>query len=162
MGDGHPIGAAIVKPDLVRSFGSDTGYFNTYGGNPVSAAVGLAVLDVIEEEGLIGNAASVGAYLREALRSLAARHPLLGDVRGEGLYVGIELVREGNPDLAAPAEARALVNALVEHGILINYSGPRANVLKIRPPLVFSRANADQIVDALDTILTGWQRSAKH
>jgi 4-aminobutyrate aminotransferase-like enzyme len=120
------------------------------------------VLNVVEEEKLIDNARIVGAYLRDGLKTLAARHSLIGDVRGEGLYVGLELVRNGDPTIAASTEAATLVNALVEHRILINYSGPRANVLKIRPPLVFSRSNADQIIGAIDDVLNGWQRSAQY
>jgi 4-aminobutyrate aminotransferase-like enzyme len=157
MGDGHPMGAAIVRPELVRRFSTDTGYFNTFGGNPVSAAVGSAVLDVIERENLIDNAREVGAYLRAQLKSVAAGHPLIGDVRGQGLYVGVELVREGDSNLPAAAEAAALVNELAARGILVGRCGPAGNVLKIRPPLVFSRANAAQVVGAIDTVLSGWK-----
>lgn len=157
MGDGHPIGAAIVKPELVRRFSTDTGYFNTFGGNPVSAAVGTAVLDVIERENLIDHARDVGAYLRGELRGLAAHHPLIGDIRGEGLYVGVELVREANGNPPATSEAAALVNELAARRILIGRCGPEGNVLKIRPPLVFSRTNAAQIIGTLDTVLSGWK-----
>ena len=161
MGDGHPIGGAIIKPHLVDGFSSSTGYFNTFGGNPVSAAVGIAVLEVIEREGLIEHAAIVGRYLRDGLTALASRHALIGDVRGEGLCIGVELVRRGDPDHAASSEALAMVDALVERRILINYSGPRGNVLKIRPPLVFSRSNADQLIGAMDDVLTDWELDAQ-
>jgi 4-aminobutyrate aminotransferase-like enzyme len=135
MGDGHPIGGAMVKPELVAKFSTETGYFNTFGGNPVSAAVGMAVLDVIERENLIDNARIVGTHLRDGLGALAQRHPLIGDVRGEGLCIGVELV-------------------LRERHILISSSGPGGNVLKIRPPLPFSRGNADQLLEALDDTLS--------
>ena len=110
MGDGHPIGGVIVKPELVATFGADTGYFNTFGGNPVSAAVGMAVLDVIERENLVQNAKLVGAYLRDALGALALRHPLIGDVRGEGLCIGVELVQRDAADLPATSAASSVVN----------------------------------------------------
>jgi 4-aminobutyrate aminotransferase-like enzyme len=154
MGDGHPIGGLIVKPELVATFGADTGYFNTFGGNPVSAAVGMAVLDVIERENLVENAKRVGTYLRDALGALTLRHPSIGDVRGEGLCIGVELVRRDAADLPATSAAAAVVNGLRERHILISSSGPCGNVLKIRPPLPFSRENADQLVDALDHTLS--------
>lgn len=153
MGDGHPIGGAIVKPELVARFATETGYFNTFGGNPVSAAVGMAVLDVMEHEKLIENAKSVGAHLREGLTALARRHSLIGDVRGEGLCIGVELVQRDAADRPATSAASSVVNGLRERHILISSSGPWGNVLKIRPPLPFSRENADQLVNALaDTL----------
>lgn len=154
MGDGHPIGGAIVKPALVEKFATDTGYFNTFGGNPVSAAVGMAVLDVIERENLIENARIVGAHLLEGLGALARRHPLIGDVRGEGLCIGVELVRHDAADSPATSAAALVVNGLRERHILISSSGPGGNVLKIRPPLPFSCANADQLLEALDDTLS--------
>jgi 4-aminobutyrate aminotransferase-like enzyme len=154
MGDGHPIGGAMVKPELVAKFATDTGYFNTFGGNPVSAAVGMAVLDVMEHENLIENAGMVGAYLRDGLNALARRQPLMGDVRGEGLCVGVELVQHDAADRPATSAASSVVNGLRERHILISSSGPSGNVLKIRPPLPFSRENADQLLEALDDALS--------
>ena len=146
MGDGHPIGAAMVRPELVADFGTETGYFNTFGGNPVSAAVGMAVLDVMERENLIDNANRVGGYLRDGLGALARRHALIGDVRGAGLCIGVEL--------PAGSAASMVVNGLRQRRVLISSCGPGGNVLKIRPPLPFSRDNADQLLDALDETLS--------
>jgi 4-aminobutyrate aminotransferase-like enzyme len=154
MGDGHPIGGAIVKPELVAKFATETGYFNTFGGNPVSAAVGMAVLDVIERENLMDNARMVGIHLRDGLSALALRHPLIGDVRGEGLCIGVELVQRGAADAPARSAASSVVNGLRERRVLISSSGPGGNVLKIRPPLPFSRDNADQLLQALDNTLS--------
>jgi 4-aminobutyrate aminotransferase-like enzyme len=159
MGDGHPIGGIIIRPELVENFSADTGYFNTYGGNPVSAAVGMAVLDVIEEEKLIDNSRVVGAYLRDLLRALMSRHRAIGDVRGEGLCIGVELIRE-ETGMPATSLTSAVVNGLRARHILISSAGPDDNVLKIRPPLPFSRENAEQFADTLDTVLGGDARHA--
>jgi 4-aminobutyrate aminotransferase-like enzyme len=153
MGAGHPIAGLIARPELLETFGRRTRYFNTFGGNPVSCAVGMAVLDVIEKDDLIENARSVGKYLVDGLRSLAKRHPEIDDVRGAGLFVGVEIV--SNPETKEPDPIRtaALVNGLRQRRILISVSGPGANVLKIRPPLVFSCANVDQLLSELDVLL---------
>ena len=128
-------------------------YFNTFGGNPVSCAVALAVLDVIEEEGLQAHAAEVGAHLNSSLMSLAERHPMIGDVRGLGLFLGIELVREAESLTPATREAAEAVELMKDRGVLLSTDGPFANVLKIKPPLVFSRENADELVAVLDEVL---------
>ncbi|RUY98579.1 aspartate aminotransferase family protein [Mesorhizobium sp. M7A.F.Ca.CA.001.12.2.1] len=153
IGDGHPMGAVLVRPQLVASFGSNTGYFNTFGGNPVAAAVGLAVLDVIEGEGLIENARNVGAYTSELLRALQGRHGAVADVRHNGLYFGVELTADGDEALAA-TKTSAVVEAMREDGVLISSCGPRGNVLKIRPPLPFARDNAEQLAETLDRALS--------
>ncbi|RVC07320.1 aminotransferase class III-fold pyridoxal phosphate-dependent enzyme, partial [Mesorhizobium sp. M7A.F.Ca.AU.001.01.1.1] len=155
IGDGHPMGAVLVRPQLVASFGSNTGYFNTFGGNPVAAAVGLAVLDVIEGEGLIENARNVGAYTSELLRALQGRHGAVADVRHNGLYFGVELTADGDEALAA-TKTSAVVEAMREDGVLISSCGPRGNVLKIRPPLPFARDNAEQLAETLDRALSNW------
>ncbi|MBZ9682509.1 MULTISPECIES: aspartate aminotransferase family protein [unclassified Mesorhizobium] len=154
IGDGHPMGAVIVRPHLVSSFGSNTGYFNTFGGNPVAAAVGIAVLDVIEGEGLIENARTVGAYTGELLRALQSRHGMVADVRHNGLYFGVELMAED--EATAAAKTSSVVEAMREDGVLISSCGPRGNVLKIRPPLPFARDNAEQLAEALDRALSNW------
>jgi 4-aminobutyrate aminotransferase-like enzyme/Ser/Thr protein kinase RdoA (MazF antagonist) len=143
IGNGHPMGAVVTTLEIARSFANGMEYFNTFGGNPVSCAAGLAVLDVIRDEGLQQNALEVGDYLLHRLREL--RHPLIGDVRGSGLYLGIELVR--NPETLEPAdrEASELVNRMKDHGILLSTDGPFHNVIKIKPPMVFSRADADRL-----------------
>lgn len=152
MGSGHPIAGLAVRPDVVREFGKSR-YFNTFGGNPVSAAVGTAVLEVIKREGLQENARIVGEYLRNGLRSLARRHPEIGDVRGAGLFIGVELVSDRDTKTPAGKRATQIVNALRDRRILISAAGAGANVLKIRPPLVFSRENADCFIAGLDDAL---------
>lgn len=148
MGNGYPVAGLAVRPDILAAFSRQSGYFNTYGGNPVAAAAGLAVLDVLEEEGLRDNARAVGAYLRAGLRDLAARVPAIGDVRGAGLYLGVELCcGQGRPDAA---RARRIVNGLRARRVLIGVTGPYGNVLKIRPPLCFSRAHADTLLAAAE------------
>jgi 4-aminobutyrate aminotransferase-like enzyme len=154
IGDGHPIGAVVVRPEVVASFGSNKGYFNTFGGNPVAAAVGIAVLEVIEGEGLIENARGVGAYTGDLLCALQSRHGMVGDIRHNGLYFGVELT---DGDMAATAmKTAAVVETMRENGVLISSCGPRGNVLKIRPPLPFSRENADQLAETLDNALSQW------
>ncbi|WP_445490901.1 aspartate aminotransferase family protein [Rhodopseudomonas sp. RCAM05734] len=155
MGNGHPMAAMVARPEILDSFGKRTRYFNTFGGNPVSCAVGMAVLDVIENESLIDNARDVGAYLRDGLRGLANMHEIIGDIRGAGLFVGVELVTDRATKNPATAATAKLVNGLREKRILISAAGPHANVLKIRPPLVFSRENADQFLASIDEVLTG-------
>ena len=153
LGAGHPLAAIAVQPDVLAAFARECRYFNTFGGNPVSMAVGMAVLDVIEADGLMANAQRVGASLRGQLRALAARHVLIGDVRGAGLFVGVELVTDQITKAPASAAALQVVNALRARGVLISASGPNANILKIRPPLVFSNANVDQLTSTLDAVL---------
>ncbi|KAA3448811.1 aspartate aminotransferase family protein [Mesorhizobium sp. SARCC-RB16n] len=154
IGDGHPMGAVIVRPQLVSSFGSNTGYFNTFGGNPVAAAVGIAVLEVIEGEGLIENARNVGAYTGDLLRALQRRHGMVADVRHNGLYFGVELAAEDGA--TAAAKTSSVVETMREDGVLISSCGPRGNVLKIRPPLPFARDNAEQLAETLDLALSKW------
>jgi 4-aminobutyrate aminotransferase-like enzyme len=154
MGNGHPMAAMVARPEILESFGKRTRYFNTFGGNPVSCAVGMAVLDVIEGESLIESARDVGAYLRDGLRGLANMHAIIGDVRGAGLFIGVELVTDRATRAPATAATARLVNGLRDRRVLISASGPHANVLKIRPPLVFSRANADQFLAAFDEVAT--------
>lgn len=150
MGNGHPIGALVLRSDLVDEFGRKCRYFNTFGGNTVSAAVGVAVLNVLQDIDAPNRVAEVGAYLGGGLRRLAESHPCIGDVRGRGLYWGVELVDARRPTQPAPAVAAAVVNGLRHAGVLIGASGPLANVLKIRPPLTFQKAHADLLLQALE------------
>jgi 4-aminobutyrate aminotransferase-like enzyme len=151
MGNGHPLAGLVLKPEIVERFGRQSRYFNTFGGNPVSCAAGMAVLDVIEDMGLITAARTVGGYLRDRLSSLAHDYPLIADVRGAGLFIGAELAA-GN-DMESAELAAKVVNGLREKRVLISATGPRANVLKLRPPLVFSRENADLLVERLRDVL---------
>jgi len=154
IGNGHPLGAVITTPAIAASFANGMEYFNTFGGNPVSCAIGLAVLDVIADERLQANAQKVGAHLIEGLRRLMDQHPLVGDVRGLGLFAGVELVSDRQTLEPAATQAAYLVNRLKECGILVSTDGPFHNVLKIKPPLVFTEANADFLITTIDKILT--------
>ena len=154
MGDGHPLAMVVTTPGIAEEFARKFHYFNTFGGNPVSAAVGLAVLDVVENEHILQNVNEVGAYLSEGLQTLAGRHDLIGDVRGKGLFYGVELVRDRSSLEPADTEARAVTESLRERGVLISATGPLANVLKIRPPMIFSKGNADFLLTELDRALT--------
>ncbi|MEI4470672.1 aspartate aminotransferase family protein [Frigidibacter sp. MR17.24] len=152
MGNGFPMAGVVTDPARLAGFCEETGYFNTFGGNPVAAAAGMAVLEVIEQEGLIANAGRVGAYFLQGLRDLATRHSTIGEVRGAGLFIGLDLVdAEGRADTP---RTNAVINALRANGILIGSAGLAGNTLKIRPPLPFSTGNADQFLRTLDQILT--------
>lgn len=153
MGNGHPIGAVVTTPEIAASFDTGMEYFNTFGGNPVSCAVGLAVLDVLAEEGLQENARIVGQHLLQGLRSLQAEHSLIGDVRGMGLYVGVELVSDPGTREPATLEASRVKERLRDRRILLSTDGPDDNVLKIKPPLVFTVTDADRLIGALDEVL---------
>ena len=153
IGNGHPIGAVATTRAIADSFANGMEYFNTFGGNPVSCAVGLAVLDVIRDEGLQEQARETGGRLLAGLRELAERHPLIGDVRGLGLFLGIELVRDRSTLEPAAEEAAALVNRMKEAGILLSTDGPLHNVIKIKPPMVFDPSDAELLLDRLDSML---------
>ena len=154
MGNGYPIGACLLRRDLAEALAEQTIYFSTFGGNPVACAAALAVLDVIEEERLQANALTTGAYLRSGLEALAAAHPAIGDVRGPGLLLGVELVADPESRTPAPALAHAVMNGLRERGVLVSRSGKAQNVLKLRPPLVFRCEHADLLLERLDDTLT--------
>ncbi len=153
MANGHPMAAVVTTRAIAESFTTGMEYFNTFGGNPVSCAIALAVLDVIEEEGLQENARRVGGYLLAGLRELKVRHRLIGDVRGLGLYIGVELVEDGGRREPAPAKAGQVKERLREQRILLSTDGPDDNVLKIKPPLVFTTADADRLISTLDRVL---------
>lgn len=154
IGNGHPLGAVITTPAIAASFDTGMEYFNTFGGNPVSCAVGLAVLDVLEEEGLPEQARVVGARLKGGLEHLARDQPAIGDVRGLGLFLGVDLVSDRETREPAPALAGVVVERMKAHGVLVGVEGPGHNVLKIKPPLVFSEANADALVETLGEVLS--------
>jgi 4-aminobutyrate aminotransferase-like enzyme len=153
MGNGHPLAAVVARSDLVNGFTSRNMYFNTFGGNPVSAAVGSAVLDVIEEEHLLENAVTVGNYTTTKLKKLADKHVLVGDVRGAGLFFAVELVTDRAAKTPATAATRRLVNMMRERGVLLSRIGPHDNILKIRPPMQFAKQHADLLVDTLDEVM---------
>ncbi len=153
IGNGHPLGAVITTPEIADAFDNGMEYFNTFGGNPVSCAIGLAVLEVIKEEELQENALIVGEYLLEGLRNLVPNNPIIGDVRGMGLYIGVELVLDHQTLEPANHQATYISNRMRDHGILISTDGPLHNVLKIKPPLVFNKENADYLLYCLAKIL---------
>lgn len=152
MGNGFPMGGVAIRPDLLAAFGSENGYFNTFGGNPVAAAAGMAVLDTIAAERLQENARETGAYLRDGIVTLGS--PVIGDVRGTGLYIGVELVHDCESRTPDRNAAERLVNAMRERNVLIGTAGKFGNVLKIRPPLAFRREHADIFLEALAAALT--------
>jgi 4-aminobutyrate aminotransferase-like enzyme len=156
MGNGFPVAALVVRSRLLGAVPEEVELFSTFGGNPVACAAALAVLAVIEDEGLVANALEVGSYLQQGLVALAGRHALIGDVRGEGLLLGVELVDEAR----APAAGHAgrVTEAMRERGILLSATGPAGNVLKIRPPLVFQREHADLLLQTLDDVLASSRR----
>jgi 4-aminobutyrate aminotransferase-like enzyme/Ser/Thr protein kinase RdoA (MazF antagonist) len=154
IGNGHPLGAVVTTPDIAKSFANGMEYFNTFGGNPVSCAVGLAVLDVIRDEELQDNAREVGRYFMERLRTLGEKHRLIGDVRGLGLFIGVELVRDPRTLDPADREASAIVERMKARGVLLSTDGPLHNVLKIKPPIVFSKADVDFVVSELDAVVS--------
>ncbi len=153
IGNGHPLGAVITTPAIAASFANGMEYFNTFGGNPVSCAVGLSVLDVIAEEELQLNAQRVGQRLLQQLAALQTRHEIVGDVRGIGLYLGVELVLDRERRTPAGECAAYVANRMRERGILLSTDGPDHNVLKIKPPLVFTEADADRLSATLDEVL---------
>jgi 4-aminobutyrate aminotransferase-like enzyme/Ser/Thr protein kinase RdoA (MazF antagonist) len=154
IGNGHPMGAVACKPEIAAAFANRMEYFNTFGGNPVSAAAGLAVLDIIRDERLMPNAAAMGAYLRDGFRKLAERHALIGDVRGLGLFIGVELVRDRMTLEPAAEELKAIVEAMKGEGVLLSTEGPHHNVLKIKPPLVIAQEDCDFFLRTLDAVMT--------
>jgi 4-aminobutyrate aminotransferase-like enzyme/Ser/Thr protein kinase RdoA (MazF antagonist) len=153
VANGYPMGVVIASRALIEAFQAKFGFFSTFGGNAVAAAAGLAVLEVLEREQLMANAAVTGGYLREQLESVAARHQCLGKVRGTGLLMGLEVL--GRDEHAAKRRSKRIVNALAsEFRILIGYEGPHASILKLRPPMPFRREHADLLVQAIDTAAT--------
>jgi 4-aminobutyrate aminotransferase-like enzyme len=150
MGNGYPVAGLVLRPEVIAAFGAKARYFNTFGGNAVAAATAMAVLDVIEDEGLQLNARHVGAYFRDGLLDMAKDHDCLGPLRAAGLFLGQDIVTDAAPDAAKTSR---IVNVLRAARILISATGPRGNVLKIRPPLVFSRDNVDLFLNRLDDVL---------
>ena len=155
IGNGHPMGAVVTTRAIAEAFNNGMEFFSTFGGNPVSSACGLAVLDVIEEQELQERARRLGGHFLDGLRSLQERHQLIGDVRGHGLFLGIELVRDHTTLEPAAAEATAIVNAMRERGVLLSTDGPLHNIIKIKPPLVIEQEDIDMTIRLLDDVLDG-------
>ncbi|MGR8918225.1 MAG: aspartate aminotransferase family protein, partial [Gammaproteobacteria bacterium] len=153
MGNGYPLAATVARAELVEGFRREVMYFNTFAGNPVAAAVGHAVLDVMARDDLVSHAGAMGEYLRSRLADLAGRCPVIGDVRGHGLWVGVELVGDRAAKTPATDLTRTVVNRMKERGVLMNRIGEFDNVLKIRPPLPFDREHADLLLETLESVL---------
>ncbi len=149
MGNGHPIAGVVTRRDLVDDFSKKAHYFNTFGGNPVSCAAGLAVLDIIERENLQQNALDVGQHLVDGLSRLAEKHDCIGDVRGSGLFLALELVSDRKTRTPATELAGSVVEGLRERGILTGSIGPDSNILKLRSPMTLSKDNAEYFLSAL-------------
>jgi 4-aminobutyrate aminotransferase-like enzyme len=157
MGCGQPLGAVITTEAIAEAYRNQGYFFSSAGGNPVSCQVGLAVLDVIEREGLQHNALVVGEHLRRRLEGLAVRHRMIGAIHGSGLYMGVDLVLDRETLQPAAAEAAAICERMRELGVIVQPTGDRMNILKIKPPMCLSIESADHFVDMLDRVLTtGW------
>jgi 4-aminobutyrate aminotransferase-like enzyme len=155
MGNGHPLAGVVARPDLVEQFTRENMYFNTFGGNPVSAAVGLAVLNVLRDEKLLDNARHVGNYVIAKLKALQTKHSLIGDVRGRGLFFAVEIVKDRRTQEPDAPQTKQIVNRMRDRGVLISRIGPHDNILKIRPPMPFSTGHADLLLTTLDEVMTG-------
>ena len=153
MGNGHPVAAVVTRSEIAERFGASSTMFSTFGGNPVACRAALAVLDIIEEDGLIERAHVTGARLRADLEALAARHEAVGDVRGAGLLIGVELVRDQETRQPGPRLAHAVINNMKERGVFVGLTGPDDNVVKIRPPLVLDDEDVATIAETLDAAL---------
>jgi len=155
IGNGHPIGIVVTSREILAKFNDYVPYFSTFGGNPVSAAAGLAVLGVVARQNLQQNAFETSAYIKAGIRDLAESECLIGDVRGSGLLIGIDLVLDRKTRRPASAVAEQVYDLLRDDGVLIGIAGPHSNVLKIRPPMTFGKSHADQLITAFAGALNG-------
>ena len=153
MGNGHPMAAVFTTPEIAASF-EEMEFFSTFGGNPVSCAIGSAVLDAIEQDGLMDRASVLGDRFIQGLLELQRRHLIIGDVRGRGLFLGFELVRDHDTLEPAPEEAGKLVNEMRDRGVLLSTDGPHHNVIKIKPPMVLTEDDVDATLSHLNKVLT--------
>ena len=148
LGNGHPLAAVATTPEIATSFNNGMEYFNTFGGNPVSAAIGQAVFDVVEDEGLQRSANRVGRYLQDGVRRLAQDHAIIGDVRGHGLFIGVEMIHDlDNP---ATKEVADLMEFALTRGVMLSCDGPANNVLKIKPPMVITEKDVDFFLNVFE------------
>jgi 4-aminobutyrate aminotransferase-like enzyme len=153
LGNGHPLGAVVTTADVAARFANGMEYFNTFGGNPVSCIIGREVLDIVRREGLRERAVETGEYLTAGLRELGRHHDLVGDVRGTGLFIGVELVTDRERRTPAGWQAGYVANRMREGGVLMSTDGPDHNVLKIKPPMCFNEADAAFLVETMDRVL---------
>ena len=162
IGNGHPLAAVIVTNKIADAFNNGLEYFNTFGGNPVSMTAGLAVLDVILEEEMQYHAKEVGNHLMDGLRGLMQKYPIISDVRGHGLFIGVEMVKDRITMEPAVPEIDIIVEKMKEKGYLLSTDGPLHNVLKIKPPMPFNQQNADEMLQVLDVVLTDLKISTQY
>ncbi len=153
IGNGHPLAAVVCTRAVADAFNNGMEYFNTFGGNPVSCAIGHEVLKIVQEEKLQENAYEIGGYLKQGLENLKASYPVIGDVRGHGFFLGMELVKDRNTLAAAANECTYLANRMRERGFLMSTDGPLHNVIKIKPPMCFTKANADELLSNIKHVL---------
>ena len=155
---GYPMGLVVTRREIAEKFEQQCAFFSTTGGNPVACAAAMAMLDVIEQEDLMANAERVGQNLMDEIRNLATRYPLIGDVRGSGLFIGVELVKDQVTLEPAPNEASRITNSLRNNGVLIGTDGIHHNVLKIRPPLVFNDDHGEILLETLESAFNQIQK----
>ncbi len=154
IGNGHPLSAIITTKELANQFNNGMEYFNSFGGNPVSSAIGHTVLKIIKDEKLQKNAFNVGFYLKKELLSLKKTFEIIGDVRGEGLFLGIEIIAKTDIIKPDPKAAKQIVNKMKELGVLLSTDGPCNNVIKIKPPIIFNEKDADFLLNKLDKTIS--------
>ena len=153
MGNGYPIAAVVTTDEIAQTYNKEYGYFNTFGGNPVACAAGLAVLEIIKKDQLMKHAKSTGLYFYQELIKLAGKYELISDVRGCGLFLGVELIDPIGKEPATMKTAES-VDLLSKNGILVGKTGPHSNVIKMRPPMTFNKQHADRVVEKLDEVLS--------
>jgi 4-aminobutyrate aminotransferase-like enzyme len=153
IGNGHPLSVVITTKQIAETFNNGMEYFNSFGGNPVSCKIGQSVLEVIKEEKLQNNAQKTGVYLVKGLISLKQKYSLIGDVRGKGLFIGIEIIKNNNKLSPDAVVADKIVNALRQKRVLISSDGPNHNVLKIKQPMVFNIQDADYLLESFEAVL---------
>jgi len=156
LGNGHPLAAVVTTPEVAASFHTGMEYFNTFGGNPVSAAIGLAVLEVVQDGHLQANAINMGKYLTDGVREMSKRHSIIGDVRGSGLFIGVELMRDEKTP--ATEEMGDLIEYAKDRGVFLSCDGPDNNVLKIKPPMVLTTKDVDLFLNIFDEGLSAVKR----
>ncbi len=153
MGNGHPLAGVVARADMIEDFSKAAMYFNTFGGTPVSCAIGMAVLDALIEDNLMANAVSTGAYVTAGLRKLQGKYPLIGDVRDLGMFFGVEMVTDQEKKTPARLQAKRVINLMRNKGVLISTIGVTDSILKLRPPMPFQPEHADLLLSTLDEVL---------
>tara|TARA_Y100000748_G_scaffold188866_1_gene158066 strand:- start:8767 stop:10083 length:1317 start_codon:yes stop_codon:yes gene_type:complete len=161
IGNGHPLSLVVTTSSIAEKFNNGMEYFNSYGGNPVSCAIGHAVLKVIDEEDLQARSKKVGKELKSMLVDIKKHYDIIGDIRGMGLFIGIELIDDKHNLEPNSNAATSIVNTMKDHGILLSVDGPEKNVIKIKPPMVFNKKNAAFLVENLDTVFSKYKKDRK-